>query len=132
MTSSGPIPTRVAIKRIYDPPSTEDGTRILVDRLRPRGVKKETAAVDHWLKEIAPGTALRRWFGHRPERWEEFKRRYAEELEANPRVGELRKLAEEGPLTLLYAANDPVRNNAAVLAAYLRSGVTSERTSQGG
>lgn len=107
-------------KRIYDHPAADDGTRVLVDRIWPRGVTKQAAAVDHWLKDIAPSTDLRKWFGHEPERWPEFQQRYRSELEANQAaVGELRALAGKGAVTLLFAARDAERNNAEVIKAYL-------------
>ena len=109
-------------KRIYDQPSADDGMRVLVDRIWPRGLSKEAAHVDHWLKDIAPSTGLRKWFGHEPERWPEFQQRYRGELDANPdAVAELRKLAHGGPMTLLFAARDAERNNAEVIKAYLRA-----------
>lgn len=108
--------TNVRLKRAYEPPAADDGTRVLVDRLWPRGVKKETAAIDHWVKELAPSTDLRKWFGHDPERWEEFRRRYAAEIRAHPQELErLRELARQGPVTLVYAARDELHNDAVVL-----------------
>jgi uncharacterized protein YeaO (DUF488 family) len=110
----------IRVKRVYEPPSAGDGTRVLVDRLWPRGLSKERAAVDLWLKEIAPSAELREWFGHDPARWEEFRRRYRAELSAKP--GLLRTLMEkerEGTLTLVYAARDEARNNAVVLKEVL-------------
>ena len=93
------------MKRAYEPPSPEDGARVLVDRLWPRGLRKAEAAIDCWLKEIAPSSELRRWFGHDPSRWEEFRRRYRAELSARPELlDKLRALAEQGALTLVYAA----------------------------
>jgi uncharacterized protein YeaO (DUF488 family) len=110
------------LKRAYDPPAPEDGTRILVDRLWPRGLKRDHARIDLWLKDIAPSTDLRSWFGHRPERWEEFARRYHAELKANPDpLKQIREAASSGPCTLLYAAHDTERNNAVVLKAFLES-----------
>lgn len=106
----------VRIKRIYSPPSADDGTRILVDRLWPRGVQKERAAVDQWDKDIAPSSALRNWFGHDPARWRGFYERYADEIQAHPnRVSELRALAKTGRITLLFAAHDQQHNHAIVL-----------------
>ena len=106
----------IRLKRAYEPPASADGTRILVDRLWPRGVGKEALAIARWMKEIGPSDELRRWFGHDPERWEEFRRRYAAELgkQTEP-VGELRSLAQQGRLTLVYAARNDSRNNAIVL-----------------
>lgn len=110
----------VTIKRVYEPPSARDGARILVDRLWPRGVKKADAGISRWMKEIAPSNELRKWFGHDPARWEEFRRRYRAELAKNAdRVGELRKLAQAGPLTLVYSAHDEAHNQAVVLREML-------------
>jgi uncharacterized protein YeaO (DUF488 family) len=107
----------VTIKRIYDPPSASDGRRILVDRLWPRGVKKSAARLDEWIKDLAPSDELRRWFGHEPERWPEFRRRYQSELKAHAQgLAALRDMAEAAPVTLLYAARDRDRNEARVLA----------------
>lgn len=105
------------IKRAYDPPSPDDGRRILVDRLWPRGLTKAEAALDEWDKELAPSDVLRRWYGHRPERWEEFKTRYAREIrEAHADEAErLRKLGRTGVVTLLFSAREPAENNAAAL-----------------
>lgn len=106
----------VRLKRAYEPKGTEDGTRILIDRLWPRGVSKEDAALDQWMKEISPSTELRKWFGHDPDRWEEFCRRYGEELHQNAELlGQLRSLARQGPLTLVYSAHDEVHNDAVML-----------------
>ena len=111
----------VRLKRAYLPPSPEDGVRVLVDRLWPRGVRKADAAIDRWLKELAPSTELRRWFGHQPSRWEEFRRRYAAELSRNTALlDELRTLAQKGRLTLVYAARDEVHNEAVMLREVLR------------
>ena len=111
------LPTaNVKLKRAYDHPAEEDGTRILVDRLWPRGVKKEKAAINQWVKEIAPSTELRKWFGHEPGRWQEFQRRYAIELQEHADLLEnLRKLARQGPITLVYSAHDELHNDAIVL-----------------
>jgi uncharacterized protein YeaO (DUF488 family) len=110
----------LTIKRVYEPPSPQDGARVLVDRVWPRGVTKEEANLALWLKEIAPSTALRKWFGHDPARWDEFRRRYIAELDANPApVGELRALMRKGPVTLLYGAKDEAHNQARALADYL-------------
>jgi uncharacterized protein YeaO (DUF488 family) len=110
------------IKRIYDAPTSEDGYRVLVDRLWPRGVTKEKAALDLWLKEVAPSPALRTWFGHKPERFTEFSHRYIAELEVNPAVQEIRSiLKHHSNVTLLYAAHDSEINHASVLKKYLTS-----------
>jgi uncharacterized protein YeaO (DUF488 family) len=106
----------VKIKRVYEEPAPQDGVRLLVDRLWPRGLSKERARLERWLKEIAPSEELRRWFGHDPAKWQEFRLRYREELSAQRElVDELRKLAAEETVTLLFAAHDEERNNAVVL-----------------
>ena len=106
----------VRLKRAYEPPRRKDGLRILVDRLWPRGVSKAEAEIDEWLKDLAPSTALRKWFGHDPARWDEFQRRYAKEIHGHPNLlAELRKLAREGPVTLVYSAHDELHNDAVVL-----------------
>jgi uncharacterized protein YeaO (DUF488 family) len=111
------------LKRVYEPAAPEDGTRILVDRLWPRGLRKAEAAVDRWVKEVAPSTELRRWFGHDPERWAEFRRRYAEELrEHADALAEIRELARKGTVTLLFGARDEEHNDAVVLRDALRQG----------
>lgn len=111
------------IRRAYDPPAPDDGCRVLVDRLWPRGLKRETAGVDHWLRELAPSNELRKWFGHDPERWDEFRRRYADELQspaAAPALTELRGLIAAHPvLTLVYGARDTTHNNAEALRLWL-------------
>ncbi len=107
---------RIAIKRIYEPAQKEDGARILVDRVWPRGLSKDAAAVDHWARDLAPSTALRKWFGHDPAKWDEFQRRYREELE--DRASELNELIDahgDGPMTLLFGAKDVEHNQAVVL-----------------
>lgn len=115
------MPGKIAIKRVYDKPANSDGLRVLVDRLWPRGISKRKAALDEWLKDVAPSTALRKWFGHDPERWTEFRRRYRAELKGNKAaVQELRKHLRSRRVTLLYGAHDAGRNNARVLAEYLR------------
>ena len=111
----------IRIKRVYDPPDKNDGARVLVDRLWPRGLPKESAALTLWLKEIAPSPELRKWFGHDPPRWVEFGRRYGAELAHNREgVARLADLSMRGTLTLLYAAHDVGHNHALVLEAYLR------------
>ena len=110
----------IEIKRTYDPPEHGDGRRILVERLWPRGMKKRAVAADSWLKDVAPSTRLRQWFGHRKERWEEFRRQYRLELDANPAVWEPIIAAERrGRVTLLYSAHDVLHNGAVVLRDYL-------------
>ena len=110
----------IRLKRAYDGAAPEDGTRILVDRLWPRGVSKAAAAIDQWIKDLAPSTALRRWFGHDPERWQEFRRRYAAELRDHAgELAVLRDQARRGPITLIYSAHDEVHNDAVVLRSVL-------------
>ncbi|WP_342629421.1 DUF488 domain-containing protein [Nguyenibacter vanlangensis] len=110
----------IRVRRIYDPPAPDDGARILVDRLWPRGISKAHAGLALWLKEVAPSAELRAWFGHDPAKWAAFARRYRAELDANPAaVAELMRQVAAGPVTLLYAAHDPAHNQAIVLAAYL-------------
>lgn len=110
----------IRIKRTYDPPSRGDGQRILVERLWPRGMKKEALAADAWMKEIAPSTELRRWFDHRVERWDEFQQRYREELKANQAaLKPLLEASARGTVTLLYSAHDTEHNSAVVLRDYL-------------
>ncbi|HWG77745.1 MAG TPA: DUF488 domain-containing protein [Steroidobacteraceae bacterium] len=106
----------IHIKRAYESPSAHDGTRVLVDRMWPRGLKKTDAAISQWMKDIAPSTELRKWFGHDPERWEEFRQRYEGELDAKGELlGKLKELAAKGPLTLVYSAHDEAHNQAVVL-----------------
>ena len=106
----------INLKRIYDAPDQADGQRILVDRLWPRGVSKERAAIDLWLKEVAPSAELRTWFDHKPERFKEFSAKYVDELSRNPAFAELKELIAKHPnTTLLYAAKDPWINHAVVL-----------------
>ena len=112
---------RLKIKRVYDAPSRTDGTRVLVDRVWPRGMTKQQAAVDVWLKEIAPSTELRKWFGHEPSRWKEFQQRYRAELEDNGEaLDALRAQIRKGPVTLLFGARDEEHNNAVALLGYLQ------------
>jgi uncharacterized protein YeaO (DUF488 family) len=108
------------IKRVYEKPSKEDGKRILVDRLWPRGLTKEKASIDLWLKEIAPTTKLRKWFGHDPDKWKEFQKRYHEELKNNKEpVSLLKEQIKKGKVTLLYGAKDEEHNEALVLQEWL-------------
>lgn len=121
-TSTAPT---VQVRRIYDEPETADGTRVLVDRVWPRGVSKDDAALDEWLKDIAPSTELRKWYSHDPDRFEEFSRRYREELKDDTRaeaLDQLRSLAPEGTLTLLTASKRDDISQAAVLKKTLDSG----------
>jgi uncharacterized protein YeaO (DUF488 family) len=108
----------VKVKRIYDfpRPSKDDGKRVLIDRLWPRGLRKDEVAVDEWMKEIAPSSQLRKWFGHDPAKWEEFRRRYRQELEGKKDfIEELRRDARHGTVTILYSARDTEHNNALVV-----------------
>ena len=110
----------VRIKRAYETSAADDGTRVLIDRLWPRGVKKTDADIDQWEKDIAPSTALRKWFGHDPARWQEFRSRYAIEIQEHPeQLKRLRALARQGPITLVYSAHDEVHNDAVVLRDFL-------------
>jgi len=114
------IMSEVKIKRVYDAPDGDDGTRILVDRLWPRGLTKERACVDVWLKDIAPSTELRKWFGHDPAKWEQFRERYHRELEANVNlVSLLKEKLKGGAVTLLFAAKDAEHNEAVALQEWL-------------
>jgi uncharacterized protein YeaO (DUF488 family) len=110
----------IRTKRIYEPAGAEDGFRVLVERLWPRGVAKADAAIDLWLKDVAPSAALRQWFAHDPAKWPEFRRRYHAELRnQDDAVALLHRKRSEGPLTLLFAARDPARNSAVALKDYL-------------
>ena len=114
----------VRLKRAYEAASAEDGYRVLVDRLWPRGVSKEQAKLDEWDQELAPSSQLREWFGHEPDRFPEFRRRYIDELRANgPSLRQLRRRARTGTLTLVYSAHDSEHNDAVVLAEVLRRGL---------
>lgn len=113
----------LAVKRIYEPPAPDDGQRVLVDRIWPRGVSKQDAALALWLKDIAPSDDLRKWFGHEASRWAEFQKRYRAELDGNAEaVDKLRGVLRHGKVTLLYGAHDEKHNNAVALAGYLREG----------
>lgn len=113
----------VRLKRAYDPPARSDGYRVLIDRLWPRGVSKKEAHLDEWTPELAPSTELRRWFGHDPARFAEFRRRYLDELKAEQeKLRQLRRRAREDTLTLVYGARDTEHNDAVVLAELLRRG----------
>ncbi|MEK5165862.1 DUF488 domain-containing protein [Paenibacillus sp. FSL R5-0527] len=115
--------SRIAVKRIYEAPASGDGYRILVDRLWPRGVKKEQAAIDEWMKAVAPSPELRKWFNHQPERFAAFSDSYVRELETDPEravlAARIRELAEKQRVTLVYAAKDPACNHAVVLQRWL-------------
>jgi len=113
----------VRLKRAYEPAAPSDGYRVLIDRLWPRGVRREEARLDEWARELAPSSELRRWFGHDPERFVEFRRRYTAELaEQTAKLKELRREARKGTLTLVYGAHDTEHNDAVVLAEILRAG----------
>lgn len=112
---------QIRLKRAYEEPSKQDGIRILVDRVWPRGLKKEDAHIDHWLRDIAPSTELRKWFGHDANKWPQFKQRYFRELNRNrAAVDELRQLAGKGRVTLVFSAIDEHHNNAVTLKEYLQ------------
>lgn len=114
--------TDIRTKRVYDPAAEGDGFRVLVDRVWPRGLSKRRVQADLWLKEVAPGTALRKWFGHDRARWQEFRERYFAELDGNPEaVARLLDEAAKGPVTLLFSARDPDCNQATALREYLTS-----------
>lgn len=115
----------IMIKRLYEPHAPSDGRRVLVDGLWPRGIKKEALELDDWIKEIAPSPSLRKWYGHKPERWQEFVGRYRDELKTPDRAAQidrLRALADSGDVTLLYGARDTSRNNAVVIRDLLCEG----------
>jgi uncharacterized protein YeaO (DUF488 family) len=115
------IPLIIQLKRVYDPASDSDGCRVLVDRIWPRGIRKEKARINLWLKEVAPSAALRKWFGHDPSKWEEFKERYFAELDERiPAVEKLVERAKESHVTLVYSARDAEHNNAVALQEYLK------------
>lgn len=121
MSARPPSLPSISIKRIYVEAARSDGTRVLVDRLWPRGLTKDGAKIDHWLKDVAPSAELRKWFGHDPARWSEFRSRYEAELGRNPALAELEALIAAGPVTLVYSAHDEAHNQAVVLADYLRT-----------
>lgn len=110
----------IALKRAYDPPAEGDGCRVLVDRIWPRGITKEDLQIDAWLENLAPSTALRKWFGHDPKKWDEFKQRYAKELEQRSEaLDALAERARAGPVTLVFGAKDTAHNNAVALREQL-------------
>lgn len=110
----------ITTKRVYESADPSDGTRILVERLWPRGMRKEELTLDGWIKDVAPNTDLRRWFGHDPAKWEEFRNRYYAELDAHPTAWQpLLEAARKGNVTLLYSARDTEHNNAAALKEYM-------------
>jgi uncharacterized protein YeaO (DUF488 family) len=110
----------IKLKRAYERPDAGDGTRVLIDRLWPRGVRKADAAIDQWVKDLSPSTELRNWFGHDPARWREFRRRYAAEVQQHPeQLKRLRNLARQGPITLVFSARDELHNDAVALRDFL-------------
>lgn len=116
---------KIKLKRVYEPASKEDGTRILVERLWPRGIKKSDLVMDKWLKEVAPSSELRKWFSHDPAKWEQFQKKYLIELDASPEsVQFIVQALHRGPVTLLYSSKDTVHNNAVCLKNYLESNFT--------
>lgn len=120
--------TDLRIKRVYEPAAADDGARILIDRLWPRGVSRKAAALTLWLKDVAPSTELREWFSHDPARWAEFRKRYRGELKSNVQATEhLYEYLKAGPVTLLYAARDTAHNDALVLAEYLRDHIEKHK-----
>jgi uncharacterized protein YeaO (DUF488 family) len=111
---------RISIKRVYDAPAASDGYRVLAERLWPRGLKKKSLKLDGWLREVAPSSALRKWFSHDPAKWTEFQRRYEEELRTNPEAwADLFQLAHDEPVTLLFSSRDETHNNVAALRTFL-------------
>ncbi|NGZ08611.1 MAG: DUF488 domain-containing protein [Nitrospira sp. LK70] len=120
----------ITLKRVYDPMTSADGVRFLVERLWPRGVKKTALHIDAWLKDVAPSGALRRWFGHDPKKWSEFQRRYHDELRANADALEpILKAARQGRVTLVYSSHDTEHNNAVALKEYLDARGGKKQTS---
>ena len=116
----------IQLKRAYEPAAGKDGQRLLVERLWPRGMKKEALVLDEWMKDVAPSAELRKWFGHRPERWDEFRRRYRHELETHPDAWKpILAAARRGNVTLLYSAHDPLHNSALLLRDWLKEHSTS-------
>lgn len=112
----------INIKRVYEAPSSSDGKRVLVDRLWPRGLTKDKAKVDLWLKDISPSTQLRKWFNHDPAKWPEFQEKFRDELDANPEpVEQLRQLSKDYKVTLVYGAKDEEHNDAVVILGYLKA-----------
>lgn len=121
----------VRLKRAYEPPAADDGIRILVDRLWPRAISKEALALDEWMKDIAPSTELRRWFGHDPSRWHEFCRRYAAEVHAHQDLlDELRARARKGRITLVFSARDERHNDAVALRGFILRGLADREAAK--
>ena len=118
----------IQVRRVYEPPAKSDGVRLLVERLWPRGVKKENLMLDAWLYEAAPSTALRKWFNHDPAKWDEFQQRYRAELDRHPDAWQpILEAAQKGPVTLLFSSRDAERNNVVALKAYLDAHVKDFR-----
>ena len=118
-SAGGSPPAKIGVRRAYEPRDPRDGRRVLVDRLWPRGLSKRDLEDALWIRDVAPSTGLRKWFGHKPERWTEFRRRYFAELHANPAVAALRDVIATGPVTLIYGAKDERHNQAVALAEFL-------------
>ena len=119
----------IQLKRVYDKAAPEDGKRFLVERLWPRGIKKSELRIDAWVKEVGPSSSLRKWFGHDPKRWEEFRQRYFHELEKNAKACEpIQRAAEHGRITLVYSSHDTEHNNAAALREFLEAKLNKSRT----
>jgi uncharacterized protein YeaO (DUF488 family) len=113
----------IGLKRVYEAPAKSDGARLLVERLWPRGLTKDKAAIEEWFKDLAPSPALRKWYGHDPAKWPEFRKRYRDELRRMPEAVErLRRRVGTGPVTFVYAAKDEERNSARVLKEFLEAG----------
>jgi uncharacterized protein YeaO (DUF488 family) len=125
---SGPVSSDIHIRRAYEPRVPQDGRRVLVDRLWPRGLSKHDLQDVVWIRDVAPSASLRKWFGHKPERWTEFRRRYFAELSVNPAVEVLKDIVSAGPVTLIYGAHDKIHNQAAALVEYLGHLAASRRT----
>jgi uncharacterized protein YeaO (DUF488 family) len=122
------VSATIRIRRAYDPPSRDDGYRVLVDRVWPRGVSKAEAQIDEWLRDVAPSGELRRWFGHDPARWEEFRRRYRDELrQQEDALDHLAALARESGVVLVFGARDKRHNNAVVLREVLEDHLATQR-----
>jgi uncharacterized protein YeaO (DUF488 family) len=120
----------ITVKRVYEPPEPDDGARFLVERLWPRGMKKESLEMECWLKDVAPSNDLRRWFGHDPSKWNEFRSRYFEELDKNPEALEpIRRAARRGKVCLLYSARDTEHNNALALKYYIEERLNNPKKS---
>ncbi len=119
----------IHIKRAYDPASPSDGTRVLVDRLWPRGISKEKLKLDMWLKDVGPSTSLRQWFSHDPERWDEFQHRYLDELKQNPDTWTpVLEAASEGNITLIFGSKDTAHNNAVALQKFLETKIRTRKS----